>query len=113
MNSISKSTRRFIPCNFWYRYLDNIIENPSEEKYRKIRKGNKAFQERVLSLVGAQEFLEGAGLLLQQLPSPNQDGVNEDFYVFLNEDPSILQVCVSFTLHKSKSSSLQRQFLSM
>jgi len=43
------------------KYLDNIIQNPSEEKFRKIRKSNKAFTERVSSLEGADIFLSAVG----------------------------------------------------
>ncbi|CAG0890408.1 unnamed protein product [Cyprideis torosa] len=67
------------------KYLDNIINNPQEEKYRKIRVGNKAFQERVMALRGAKEFLLGAGFRIQQLPSPSSEAgaeAMEDFYVF-------------------------------
>lgn len=44
-----------------FRYLQNVIANPSEGKYRKIRLGNKAFQvsecneDRVVLSVGLQE----------------------------------------------------------
>ena len=30
-------------CTLWCRYLDNVIDHPGEEKYRKIRVGNKTF----------------------------------------------------------------------
>ena len=43
------------------KYIDNIVNNPAEIKYRKIRKNNKAFNERVASLEGTAEFLEGCG----------------------------------------------------
>ena len=43
------------------KYMNNIIEHPEEEKYRKIRVQNKAFQDRVLSLNGADKFIEAAG----------------------------------------------------
>ncbi|CDW55761.1 PUB domain containing protein [Trichuris trichiura] len=43
------------------RYLDNLINNPSEEKYHSIRMGNKTFQEKVALLKGGVEFLLAAG----------------------------------------------------
>jgi len=43
------------------KYLDNIIQNPKEEKFRKIRKSNKAFMERVSSMEGADIFLSAVG----------------------------------------------------
>ena len=42
-------------------YLDNIVQNPTEEKFRKIRKSNKAFQDRVGSMEGTDMFLEACG----------------------------------------------------
>ncbi len=43
------------------KYLENITQNPTEPKYRKIRKSNRVFQERVLPVEGAEKFLEAAG----------------------------------------------------
>jgi len=43
------------------KYLDNISAHPHDEKYRRIRASNKVLQERVLSLRGAEEFLQAAG----------------------------------------------------
>ncbi|XP_055353574.1 UBX domain-containing protein 6-like [Paramacrobiotus metropolitanus] len=60
------------------RYLGNIIKEPGEEKYRKIRIGNRVFQEKVMSLNCADRFLEAAGF--QKIPMPVDDK-DEDFYV--------------------------------
>lgn len=43
------------------RYIDNLLENPGVEKFRKIRCSNKAFQERVASVTGGTQFLLCAG----------------------------------------------------
>lgn len=43
------------------KYLNNIADHPSEDKYRRIRLNNRIFQERVLPLEGALEFLQAAG----------------------------------------------------
>ena len=59
-------------------YLDNILQNPTEEKFRKIRKSNKAFQERVASQEGTDMFLEACGFKTQSL-----DG--EDFWVYSSQ----------------------------
>ncbi|XP_013400654.1 UBX domain-containing protein 6-like [Lingula anatina] len=64
------------------KYLDNIIANPDEEKFRKIRISNKAFQERVCSCDGTEEFIQSVGFKQRKLPF--QDG-EDDFYV-LDED---------------------------
>ncbi|GAU96529.1 hypothetical protein RvY_07960 [Ramazzottius varieornatus] len=68
------------------KYLNNIIEHPEEEKYRKIRVGNKAFQERVLALTGAEKFLEAAGF--HKVPLPHE-GNEEDFYVIFPEENTV------------------------
>ena len=65
------------------KYIDNIIRNPTEIKFRKIRKSNKAFKERVASLEGTSHFLEGCGFQTQQLEGP--DGTLEEFWVFPEE----------------------------
>lgn len=43
------------------KYLKNILDHPSEEKYQKIRLSNKIFQERVSTIEGSMEFLRAAG----------------------------------------------------
>ncbi|XP_019076410.1 uncharacterized protein LOC100264566 isoform X2 [Vitis vinifera] len=42
-------------------YIRNVAKHPDEEKFRKIRFSNPAFQERVGSLTGGIEFLELCG----------------------------------------------------
>lgn len=66
------------------KYLDNIISHPDETKYHKIRVGNKAFQERVASLQGTEEFLQAAGFMVRSMPHEDHD---ENFWV-LEEDMS-------------------------
>lgn len=43
------------------KYLENIIQNPGEEKYHKIRVGNRIFSEKVANVEGSAEFLRAAG----------------------------------------------------
>ena len=42
-------------------YLTNLLANPSEEKFRRIRKDNRAFQDRVAKVTGGVNFLKAAG----------------------------------------------------
>ncbi|KAJ4723211.1 UBX domain-containing protein 1 [Melia azedarach] len=42
-------------------YIGNVVKNPNEEKFRKIRLSNQTFQDRVGSLKGGLEFLELCG----------------------------------------------------
>ena len=69
------------------KYLQNIIDHGDEEKYRKIRKGNKLFSEKVITLKGVSEFLlKGCGFELKILPfEVKGETTDEEFYV-LNED---------------------------
>ncbi|XP_072100136.1 UBX domain-containing protein 6 isoform X1 [Mobula birostris] len=73
-----------IACETLGKYIDNIYSNPSEEKYRKIKLQNKAFQERISELEGTHEFLQAIGFERKTLQVPGQENEDE-FYVF-NED---------------------------
>uniref|UniRef100_A0A803LTP5 UBA domain-containing protein n=1 Tax=Chenopodium quinoa TaxID=63459 RepID=A0A803LTP5_CHEQI len=44
-----------------FTYAGNVVKNPDEEKFRKIRLTNQAFQDRVGGLKGGIEFLELCG----------------------------------------------------
>jgi UBX domain-containing protein 6 len=68
------------------RYLTNIIDEPTEEKYRKIRLKNKAFQERIADLEGAFDFLIAAGFIQQNL---KLDENEEEYFVFQDENLDI------------------------
>ncbi|KAF6029257.1 UBXN6 [Bugula neritina] len=68
------------------RYIDNLLENPGVEKFRKIRCSNKAFQERVASVTGGTQFLLCAGYEQARLPGPNN--AEEDFFI-ISEESSI------------------------
>lgn len=43
------------------KYLDNLIVNAGEPKYRRIRTSNKVFSEKVAPIKGCVEFLEAVG----------------------------------------------------
>jgi len=88
------------------KYLDNIINNPSEIKYRKIRSSNKVFQEKVVCVRGALEFLEAAGFSKAMLkPDATTESVEEEFWVYapgedVEEDGASLTV-ISLILNNS------------
>jgi uncharacterized protein with PQ loop repeat len=89
--------------------LENIIQNPTEDKFRKIRLSNRVYQEKVASLEGTQDFLLAAGFKVMKLPF--QDG-EEDFWVFSEENldsNETLQVSVFFSFLKT----LRSQHLNM
>ncbi|XP_055514237.1 UBX domain-containing protein 6 [Leucoraja erinacea] len=71
-------------CETLGRYIDNICNNPNEEKYRKIKLQNKVFQERISELEGTHEFLQSIGFEKKKIHVAGQEN-EEDFYV-LNED---------------------------
>ncbi|XP_015780829.1 PREDICTED: LOW QUALITY PROTEIN: UBX domain-containing protein 6-like [Acropora digitifera] len=60
--SLNKDTNKIKACiDLLCRYLDNICKNPDEEKFQKIKKSNKVFQERVAPIRGAVQFLLACG----------------------------------------------------
>lgn len=60
------------------KYLENIIQHPDDEKYRKIRQSNRIFSEKVQPCEGALDFLLGAGFVEQDI-----DG--ESFLIYSDE----------------------------
>ncbi|XP_041359073.1 UBX domain-containing protein 6-like isoform X2 [Gigantopelta aegis] len=44
-----------------FKVHQNLLKNPGEEKYRQLRKENKAIKEKLLKFDGAKEFLLAAG----------------------------------------------------
>lgn len=49
------------------RYVENIINHPDEEKYRKIRMSNRIFTEKVETVEGAYDFLTSVGFTEQTI----------------------------------------------
>lgn len=70
------------------RYMDNVVSHPDEEKYRKVRASNKAFQEKVCAVTGSVLFLEAVGFEQRNL---SQDGAEEVFYVLSDEKAKNVQ----------------------
>ena len=64
------------------KYIDNILANPTEEKFQKIRLNNKAFKERVLSMKGTEEFMQATGFFIKTLPFEDHE---ESFFVLDEE----------------------------
>lgn len=61
------------------KYLENIINNPTEEKYHKIKMSNRVFSEKVAPIEGTSELLDAAGFRQKKL---TVDDHEEDFLVF-------------------------------
>ncbi|KAG8594170.1 hypothetical protein GDO81_001109 [Engystomops pustulosus] len=77
------------------RYLKNIIGNPNEVKYQKIKLSNKVFQEKVICLEGAHEFFEAVGFEKKILALQGQD-LQEEFYVLGIDSLEILSDLQSY-----------------
>ncbi|XP_038633160.1 UBX domain-containing protein 6 isoform X3 [Scyliorhinus canicula] len=85
IHTFNKDKERIkIACETLGKYIDNICNNPNEEKYRKIKLQNKVFQERISELEGTHEFLQSIGFERKTLQVAGQEN-EEDFYV-LNEE---------------------------
>eukprot|EP01135_Chromosphaera_perkinsii_P000070 Nk52_evm21s24 gene=Nk52_evmTU21s24 len=69
------------------KYIDNIIKDPHCEKFRRIRVGNRVFQERVLGGSGdpgaAVMFLEGMGFYKVLESSPGGGGKEQEEYFYV------------------------------
>lgn len=79
--------------NVLCRYIDNIIANPTETKFHKIRCENATFKEKVTPILGATELLYAAGFRQQKL---DHNGTEEDFLVWDEENVDgiqTLEVC--------------------
>ncbi|XP_076756153.1 GDI interacting protein 3 isoform X1 [Xylocopa sonorina] len=68
------------------KYLENIINNAEEEKYKKIRMQNKVFQDKVVPIKGALEFLNAAGFRQKKLLNNDKE---EDFLVWSEDNCSM------------------------
>lgn len=58
--------------------LSNIIANPDEEKFRKIRLSTKTFTEKIDPIKGANEFLQTAGFHIVFMKTDEQE---ESYYI--------------------------------
>lgn len=74
--------------NILCRYLDNIISNPTEQKFHKIRCENATFKDKVVPILGSSELLYAAGFRPQKL---DNNGTEEDFWVFSEENVEGIQ----------------------
>jgi len=62
IQSLNRNSERRQQCvETLKKYLENLVQNPNEEKYRKIRQQNKIFQEKVAPFRGVPFFLRSAG----------------------------------------------------
>jgi UBX domain-containing protein 6 len=65
---------------------DNILNNPNDDKYKRIRVENKLFNENVLSLKYSQFVLTNVGFKARKLAlKDDEPDIKEDFFVFDND----------------------------
>lgn len=67
------------------KYLENIVNNPDEEKFRKIRLSNRVFSDKVRGVEGGYDFLIGAGFVEQTIDE-------DQFLIFSSESVDHLPV---------------------
>ncbi|KAL5015433.1 hypothetical protein ScPMuIL_009703 [Solemya velum] len=83
IQTLNKDKEKVRICNeTLVKYLDNVIGNSTEDKFRKIRLGNKVFKERVSEMKGTNEFLQACGFQIRSLPFEDR---HEDFYYLEDE----------------------------
>lgn len=77
------------------RFVDNILKNPGEEKYRKLRVENAVFKEKVYSCKYSDLVMRAAGFSARAMPKQSPDGQatneTEDCFVFEGNDLSRLE----------------------
>lgn len=61
--SLNRSDPRAAAIEILNKYLNNIINSPTEPKYRRIRITNRVYQEKVASAKGGPAFLKAAGFV--------------------------------------------------
>uniref|UniRef100_A0A671PFC6 UBX domain-containing protein 6 n=1 Tax=Sinocyclocheilus anshuiensis TaxID=1608454 RepID=A0A671PFC6_9TELE len=76
------------------KYVENICKNPTEEKYRKIKLGNKVFQDKVSGIEGSREYLQALGFESTTLPVDGEDRTEEFLVLPVQESEALEQMKV-------------------
>ncbi|XP_047000984.1 UBX domain-containing protein 6 [Schistocerca americana] len=89
IHSCNKNREKIAQCvETLCKYLENIVQNPTEDKYKKIRMSNRIFQERVAPIEGIQDFLMAAGF---EIKKEEFQGSEEDYLVFSEQNVESLE----------------------
>lgn len=84
IHSLNKNRDKVEQCvKTIHRMFENIINNPSEEKYRRVKIESRAFQEKIKDVEGGLELLLAAGFENQDIETT--PGQVEKFLVFPEE----------------------------
>ncbi|MCO5551197.1 hypothetical protein L7F22_004696 [Adiantum nelumboides] len=73
-----------------YKILRNLIEHPNEEKFKRLRKANAAFKNRIAKFEGAIEVLQAIGFSEEAVLDST-----EDYLVLKRNDPVLLWLAQS------------------
>lgn len=68
------------------KYVENILKNPGDEKYRKIRIENAIFKENVYSIKYSDMVLKKAGFKPMSLPKRENENELDEHFVYDQED---------------------------
>ena len=113
IHTVNKPQEKVQQCvETLFRYLDNIVQNPDEEKYRKIRINNKVYQERVAPLEGVKQFLHAAGFELKQAPVPNSPDEMEECWFYTSTAPGHIEFLTVSRLRLFYKRKTHRQYFS-
>ncbi|XP_044737298.1 UBX domain-containing protein 6 [Chrysoperla carnea] len=83
IHNLNKNREKISICvDTLCKYLENIVNNPTEEKYQRIRMSNRVFSEKVLPMEGALNLLLGAGFIEQNLTIDDK----EEKYLVFSQD---------------------------
>jgi len=94
IHTVNKNPEKVRQCvETLFRYLDNIVQHPEEEKYHKIRTQNKVYQEKVAPIEGIQQFFVAAGFQLQSIPNAQQE--MESYWIFSKQRSDYLEFLTS------------------
>ncbi|CAK5047496.1 unnamed protein product [Meloidogyne enterolobii] len=69
IHTLNKENVKIPALDTIQRYLQNIIDNPNEQKFRRIKLSNKVYQEKVAPCTGAFEFLIATGFRKEESAS--------------------------------------------
>ena len=77
-------------------YVENIVKNPSEPKFRRIKASNKAFNERITSVPGAVDVLVSCGFTTVSEGDEKFYSVSEDDAKLLSGATESLKMAIDF-----------------
>ncbi|KAL8139108.1 hypothetical protein V2J09_005109 [Rumex salicifolius] len=90
------STDEYLVLQTLYKITRNVLENPNDLRYRRLRKGNSAIQKSIAKYKGAMEVLFLIGFSEEEV-------VDDTYLVLKRDDPGLLWLAKSFLEESSWS----------